>query len=104
MSDVWWSYWYFHIPNYAFAILIYTMFGRFMLSFILQPDSKNYIFRWFVRLTDWFVRPVALITPRAMPRILLPPIAAFWLIVLRVGFFVAMFYAGLAPRMSAPSQ
>ena len=103
MGDVWWSYWYFHIPNYAFAILIYTMFGRFLLSFILQPDSKNYIFRWFVRLTDWVVRPVALITPRIMPRILLPPVAAFWLIVLRVGFFVAMFYAGLVPRMPAPT-
>ena len=104
MGDVWWSYWYFHIPNYAFAILIYTMFGRFMLSFILQPDSKNYIFRWFVRLTEWFVRPVAFITPRAMPRILLPPVAAFWLIVLRVGFFIAMFYAELTPRMPPATQ
>ena len=104
MGDVWWSYWYFHIPNYAVAILIYTMFGRFLLSFILQPDSKNYIFRWFVRLTDWIVRPVGFITPRAMPRILLPPIAAFWLIVLRLAFFVVMFDHGLTPRMTAPTQ
>jgi hypothetical protein len=103
MGDVWWAYWYFHIPNYAFALLIYTMFGRFLLSFILQPDTKNYIYRWFVRLTEWFVRPVAFITPRAMPRVLLPPIAAFWLVVLRVLFFVGMFYAGLVPRM-APAQ
>ena len=104
MGDIWWSYWYFHLPNYALAVLIYTMFGRFMLSFILKPDSKNYIFRWFVRLTDWIVLPVAFITPRILPPVLLPPIAAFWLIVLRVLFFVAMFYAELTPRMPAPAQ
>ena len=101
MGDVWWSYWYFHLPNYALAVLIYTMFGRFMLSFILKPDSKNYIFRWFVRLTDWFVRPVAFITPRIVPPILLPPIAAIWLIALRIAFFFLMFNAGLVPKIGA---
>lgn len=101
MGDVWWSYWYFHLPNYAFALLIYTMFGRFLLSFILKPDSKNYIFRWFVRLTDWVVRPVAYITPRIVPPILLPPVAAFWLIALRITFFFVMLNAGHVPKFAA---
>ena len=101
MSDIWWSYWYFHIPNYVLALLIYTLFGRFLLGFVVPPDSRNYIFRWFVRWTDWVIVPVGLVTPRIVPPFLLPPIAAFWLIVGRIVFFVVMFDAGLTPRVAA---
>ena len=31
----------------------------------LPPDSTNYIWRWFRRLTDPFLAPDAFITPRA---------------------------------------
>ena len=97
-QDIWFAYWYFHLPNYAFAILFYTLFGRFLLGFFLPPDSPNYIYRWFRRLTDWLIRPVAYITPSAFPPILLPPIAAFWIVIARVLFFMAMFALGLTPR------
>ncbi|MGE0734748.1 MAG: YggT family protein [Alphaproteobacteria bacterium] len=103
-KDIWWSYWYFHIPNYAFAVVFYTLWGRFLLSLFLPPDSKNYIFRWFVRLTDWIVKPVSWITPRVLPPVLLPPIASFWIVVLRVLFYMLMFQAGLTPRPSAPAN
>ena len=99
-QDLWWTYWYFHLPNYAFAVLFYTLFGRFLMSFFLAPDSSNYIYRWFRRLTDWFVRPVAFITPRALPILLLPPIAAFWIVVLRILFFALMYSVGLTPHMT----
>lgn len=99
-QDIWWSYWYFHLPNYAFSVLFYTLFGRFALSFFLRPDSKNYIYRWFCRLTDWLIRPVAFITPRALPTLLLPPVSAFWIVVLRILFFSLMYSAGLTPRMA----
>lgn len=99
-QDIWWSYWYFHLPNYAFSVLFYTLWGRFLLGFFLPPDSKNYIYRWFRRLTDWFIAPVAFVTPRALPGFLLPPVAAFWVVVLRVAFFVVMYAAGLTPRPS----
>ena len=99
-QDIWWAYWYFHLPNYAFSVLFYTLFGRFLLSFILPPDSKNYIYRWFRRLTDWFMAPVAFITPSAIPSLLLPLVAAFWIAVLRVLFFAVMYSAGLTPRMA----
>lgn len=101
-QDIWWSYWYFHLPNYAFSVLTYTLFGRFLLGFILPADSPNYIFRWFRRLTDWLLRPVAFITPSILPPALLPPIAAFWVIVARVLFFILMFSAGLTPRPAGP--
>ena len=99
MQEIWWSYWYFHVPNYLLAILIYTMLGRFLLSLILPPNSPNYIYRWFRRWTDWALAPVAVITPRAVSPLLLPPIAAFWLVIARLVFFVVMFQAGLVPRI-----
>ena len=99
-QDIWWSYWYFHIPNYVFSVLFYTLFGRFLLGAILPADSPNYIFRWFRRLTDWIIPPVSFITPSIIPRSFIAPIAAFWVVVLRVGFFAAMYAAGLTPRVS----
>lgn len=102
-QDIWWSYWYFHLPNYVFAVLFYTLFGRFALGLFLPPNSPNYIYRWFCRLTDWFMAPVALITPRALPPVLLPPVAAFWIVILRLAFFIVLYAAGLMPRM-APAQ
>ena len=36
-----WQHWYFHLPNYALAVLVYTLFGRFVLSLLLSPDTKN---------------------------------------------------------------
>jgi YggT family protein len=101
-SDIWWSYWYFHIPNYALSLVFYCLFGRFLLQFFLPANSRNYIFRSFRWLTEWVVRPVAFITPRAMPPVLLPPAAAFWVVVLRLLLFTAFYSLGLLPR--APGQ
>ena len=74
---------------------------RFLLGLFLPPDSKNYIYRWFRRLTDWVIRPVAFITPSVFPPVLLPPIAAFWVVIARLAFFMIMFAAGLTPRPAA---
>ena len=72
---MWWSYWYFHFTNYAFAVLFWTLIGRFMFAIFLPPDSPNYIYRWFRRLTDWLMRPVAYVTPSIVPPLALAPIA-----------------------------
>ncbi len=101
-QDLWWPYLYFHLPNYAFSVLFYTLFGRFLLGLFLQPDSKNYIYRWFCRLTNWIIRPVAFITPSVFPPAFLPPIAAFWIVIARLAFFMLMFAAGLTPRPTTP--
>ena len=100
-QDIWWSYWYFHLPNYAFSVLFYTLFGRFGLGFILPPGSPNYIYRWFCRLTDWLLAPVAFITPRALHGMLLLPVAAFWVVVARIAFFALLYSSGLMPRAAA---
>jgi YggT family protein len=99
-QDAWWTYWYFHFPNYALAVLFWTLIGRFMFSIFLRPDSPNYIYRWFRRLTDWLIRPVTFITPSMMPRLTIAPIAAFCVAMARVAFFMTLYAAGLTPRLA----
>jgi uncharacterized protein YggT (Ycf19 family) len=100
-GNVWWDYWWFQLPNYAVSVVIYTLFGRFMLGFVLPPDSGNYIWRWFRRLTDPFLRAAAFVTPLAVPGLFLAPIAALWLFVLRVAAFAALAAYGLTPQLAA---
>jgi YggT family protein len=77
------------IPNYLLAALMYTLVGRFILSFLLPPDSKNYIFRAFVRLTNPVLALVRPITPAVVPHLVLLIFAAIWILVLRIVFIVA---------------
>lgn len=95
---MWWSYWYFHFPNYALSVLFWTLIGRFMFAVFLPADSPNYIFRWFRRLTDWLMPGVRFITPSIVPALALAPVAAFWVAIARVAFFMALYAAGLTPR------
>ena len=46
------TYWYFHLPNFVLAALMYTLLGRALLGLIVEPDSSNYIWRFFCRITD----------------------------------------------------
>ncbi len=59
------TYWYFHLPNFVLAALMYTLLGRALLGLIVQPDSSNYIWRFFCLITDPVVAAVALVTPKA---------------------------------------
>src|SRR3990172_6745481 len=103
-QDIWWPYWYFHLPHYALSVIFYTLFGRFAMAFFLSPPSTNYIFRWFCRLTDWLLGPIAFITPRSLHGALLLPVAAFWVVVARVAFFAVLYAAGLMPRAPVPAS
>ena len=46
------SYWYYHLPNFVLAALMYTLLGRALLALFVDPDSSNYIWRFFCRVTD----------------------------------------------------
>jgi uncharacterized protein YggT (Ycf19 family) len=59
------TYWYFHLPNFVLAALMYTLLGRALLGLIVVPDSSNYIWRFFCRITDPFVALIAPVTPKA---------------------------------------
>jgi len=94
------AYWAFHIPNYLLSAIIYSLMGRFLLGFLLPPNTGNYIFRWFVLLTEPFVRATRVITPSFVATRYVPVAAMFWLMVARLVFFGAMHQAGLVPRVA----
>jgi YggT family protein len=83
------SYWYFHLPNFVLAALMYTLAGRVLLGVIVAPDSSNYIWRFFCRFTDPVVAAVALVTPKATVPVVL------WLCVLLLQVLLLL---GALPR------
>lgn len=93
------DYWYFHLPNYVLSVLIYTLLGRFLLGMLVPPDSTNYIWRFFVRLTDPILRLAGFLIPGYVLSGFRPLAAAFHLYVLRIGLFLALYAEGMAPRL-----
>jgi uncharacterized protein YggT (Ycf19 family) len=44
--------WFYLAPNFILAALMYTLVGRALLGLFVPPESPNYIWRFFVRVTD----------------------------------------------------
>lgn len=98
-NSFFWDYWLFHIANYTLAVLVYTLAGRFFLGFLVPPDSTNYIWRWFCRLTDPVLRAARWVVPDYILPGFRPLVAAFHLYVLRIGLYLVMNAHGMAPRL-----
>jgi YggT family protein len=92
------SLWYFHLPNFILAALMYTLLGRALLGLMVQPDSQNYIWRAFCRLTDPVVAVVAWVTPKAAAPVVLWLFGFVWLFWLRVGLLYLFLMLGAVPR------
>jgi hypothetical protein len=90
----------FWLGVYGLAVIAWTCVGRFVLQALVAHDSRNYIWRFFRFLTDWWVGAVRFITPLYVAPVFLPLIAAFWAFGVRYAFALAMFALGLAPRLS----
>jgi YggT family protein len=98
------SYWYYHIPNFLLAALMYTMLARVLLSFMVDSDSPNYIWRFFCRVTDPVIAVFSIVTPRVTAPVVCWLFGFVWLFWLRVGFHYTLLVLNLAPRASgAPS-
>jgi uncharacterized protein YggT (Ycf19 family) len=93
------TYWYFHLPNFLLAALMYTLLGRVLLGLIVGADSNNYIWRFFCRFTDPVVNAVALVTPKAAAPVIVWLFGVVWLFWLRVGLILLVTLTGLAPRV-----
>jgi uncharacterized protein YggT (Ycf19 family) len=94
------AHWYYFVPQYVLAVLMWTMAGRFLLGLFVPQDWGNYIWRFFRRLTDPVLALVGRITPSFMIEPLLPLVALWWLLVLRIGFEVLMATSGLRPSLA----
>ena len=93
------TYWYFHLPNFILAALMYTLLGRTLLGLFVDPDSPNYIWRFFCRITDPVVAIFAKVTPKAAPPVVIWLFGFVWLFWLRVLLLNLFLYLGLAPRI-----
>ena len=99
MSNPLITHWYFHLPNFLLAAVMYTVLGRAVLGLVVDHDSKNYIWRFFCRLTDPVVRAVAIVTPKSAAPVILWLFAFVWLFWIRVGFYALFAVSGASPRL-----
>lgn len=93
-----WSLWYFHLPNFLLAAVMYTMLGRVLLGLIMDADSKNYIWRAFCAITDPFLKVFELVTPKATAPVVLWLFGFVWMFWLRVLLLYIFLSFGLIPR------
>lgn len=94
------QYWYFHLPNFILAAVMYTLAGRLLLSLFVAPDWQNYIWRAFVRITDPAVRVTRFVTPQVLPHVVVLIFAILWLMVLRIALFALFGSLGLLPSIA----
>ena len=87
------DYWIYFLTDYILAALIYTLIGRLLLGFFVAPDSTNYIWRFFRRITDPVCAVVQFASPGAIHPILIVPLAAVWLFFIR--FLMIQLYRNL---------
>ena len=92
------GFWYFNLPNFVLAALMYTLLGRAMLGLFVDPDSPNYIWRFFCRFTDPVVAAVSVVTPQAVAPVVLWLFAFVWLFWLRVALLYLFLWLGAVPQ------
>ena len=92
-----WSYWYFHIPNFVLAAVMYTLIGRLVLGLFVPENWDNYIWRGFRTITDPVVGIVRTVTPAVASHGVVMIFAVLWLMLLRVAYFALLLDIGLAP-------
>jgi uncharacterized protein YggT (Ycf19 family) len=92
------AFWYFNLPNFVLAALMYTLIGRAALGLFVDADSANYIWRFFCRFTDPVVAAVAVVTPKATAPVVLWLFGVVWLFWLRVALLYLFLAMGAVPQ------
>ena len=96
MNDFW-SYWYFHIPNFVLAAVMYTLLGRLVLGLFVPENWDNYIWRAFTAITDPFLKLVRFVTPTVLGNVVVMVFGVFWIMLIRLVYLIALINLGLAP-------
>ena len=93
-------YWYYHLPNFALAAMMYTLLGRVILGFFVDPDSPNFVWRFFCRITDPIIAVFAFVTPKATAPVVLWLFGFVWLFWLRVLLLNVFLAFGTLPSLT----
>jgi uncharacterized protein YggT (Ycf19 family) len=94
------DYWYFHLPNFVLAALMYSLLGRLVMSSFAPAGWKNYIWRAFVQLTEPVLEVVRIITPSCVPEVILTVFAVLWIALLRLVFVIVLAGFDLLPKVT----
>ena len=73
------------VLDYLLGVVMWTLIGRFAMGLFLAPDSSFFFMRFFVRVSDLFMRWFAPVTPGFLIPGLVPLYIAWF-------FFMARFY------------
>lgn len=92
------SSWIYLAPNLILAALMYTLLGRVLLGLFVAPESPNYIWRFFCRVTDPIVAAVAAVTPKSAVPVVVWLFGVVWLFWLRVGLLYLFLLMGAVSR------
>jgi uncharacterized protein YggT (Ycf19 family) len=92
--------WYFHLPNFVLAAVMYTLVGRLVLSWFAPPDWQNYIWRAFVRITDPALTAARFLAPLIVPPSVVMIFAVLWIMLARVMLFAGLAWLGLLPTLT----
>jgi YggT family protein len=91
------TYWYYYLPDYVLAVLMYTVLGRIALSLFLDADSQNYIWRFFCSVTDPVIAVVGQVTPKAATPVIVWLFGFVWLFWARLVLLIVYRASGLLP-------
>ncbi len=94
------QYWYFQVPNFVLAAVMYTLIGRLLLSAVAPANWQNYIWRAFVAITEPVVRVVRLVTPAVLPTVVVLIFSVLWLMLLRLALIALFGSLGLLPDLT----
>jgi YggT family protein len=92
--------WWFQVPNFVLAALMYTVLGRAILGLIFDADSPNYIWKFFCRVTDPVIAIFRPVTPKATVPVVLWLFSFVWLFWLRVLLLNVFLWFGALPPAS----
>ena len=98
------TYWYFHLPNFVLAALMYTMLGRFGIGLMVVGASGNYIWRFFCRITDPVLGVIAIVTPKVTVPAVLWLFGFVWMFWLRVVLHYVLLVLNLVPRFGGAAS
>ena len=96
--------WWYHLPNFVLAALMYTMLGRFVLSFIFPPESRTTFGARSCGSPSPVLRAVRFVTPLAVPHMVVLLFAAMWLLAARVALLIFFASIGMMPTTGVTPQ
>ena len=91
------TYWYYHLPNFVLAALMYTLLGRALLGLIVGRIRQLHL-ALFLPHHRSGRRGGRLVTPKAAAPVVIWLFGVVWLFWLRVGLHYMLLLLGLAPR------